>query len=93
MFWFEADHPETGEPVGVEAVRYGARQGLRDCFGAPLEADDAEEWAICRVCDGAGRPLPYHTWREVENAFLEQARRVAEGERAGSVVDIPGECM
>ena len=75
MFWFDATHPDTGEPLEVEAVRYRSRRGLRDCYGAPMEPDDEEELTICRVRDQFGREMAFP---DLEAFLLEQGRRVVQ---------------
>ena len=76
MFWFETDHPETGEWLEVEAEWSPSRRGLRDWFGAPLEPDDLEELIICRVWDRFGTAVPHVAF---ESILLAQARRIQNG--------------
>jgi hypothetical protein len=59
MFWFETEHPVTGEALEVEAVYLPPWRGLRDAFGAPLEPDDFETVAICEVRNRAGERVEF----------------------------------
>jgi hypothetical protein len=49
MFWFTATHPETGEPLEVEAQYTRARRGQRNEFGLPLEPDEPETIVILKT--------------------------------------------
>ena len=75
MFWFETVHPETGEPLEVEAVYYPQRRGLRDRFGAPVEPDDQETVGICEVRNRAGEQV---RWDEFQDQLLEAGWRRVE---------------
>jgi len=63
MFWFETRHPETGEPLEVEAVYHAPWRGLRDCYGAPLEPDDAEAVRICEVRNRTGERVEFAAFK------------------------------
>ncbi len=71
---FHAPHPETGEPLRVEAVYHPARRGLRDRYGAPLEPDDAAEIILCDVWNRAGEPVAFAAFEE---ELLDRALRLA----------------
>jgi hypothetical protein len=62
MFWFKAEHPETGEELEVSALVYGEMRGLRDSYGAPLEPDELPELVICDVWDASGRAVSYDSY-------------------------------
>jgi hypothetical protein len=59
MFWFEAEHPETGETLEVRALVCGATRGARDLYGVPLEPDDLPEMVICEVWGEAGKGVSF----------------------------------
>lgn len=64
MFWFETEHPETGEALEVEAVYCAPWRGLRDSYGAPLEPDDEEAVRICEVRNRAGELVEFADFEE-----------------------------
>lgn len=57
MFRFETVHPETGEPLEVEARYVRPRRGALDEFGLPMEPDEPEMVLISRVTPRCGEVL------------------------------------
>ena len=64
MFWFHTHHPDTGEPLEVEAAYSPARRGSRDRYGAPLEPDDAAELVIRHVWTRLGDPVDFEAFED-----------------------------
>ncbi|MEI6350058.1 MAG: hypothetical protein WCP06_03010 [Verrucomicrobiota bacterium] len=75
MFWFKTRHPESGEPIEVEAAYHGRRRGLRDRYGAPLEPDEEAELVVCRVWNRAGEEMEFSG---VEEELVAEGVRVVE---------------
>ncbi len=59
MFAFRTAHPQTGDPLCIEAVYHAPVRGLRDRYGAPIEPDDPEEIVICEAYDAAGERIDF----------------------------------
>lgn len=76
MFWFRAEHPDTGEILDVKALVFGAGRGRRDADGAPLEPDDEAEIVICGVWTETGDPVE---WWELESDLEAQGWSAVKG--------------
>lgn len=68
MFWFKAQHPETGEPLEVEAVYFRKKPGLKDLYGVPLEPDDPEMVVVYAARDASGKAVDFQAFRDTLEA-------------------------